>query len=596
MIEKRSLLRADGRAVAVSGVGASGHRVIHGIGPGSPEGPLALGRDTLAPSLHHVRLNKHILLRRGEVDDDILFDDQALLEGAVESTAGGISAAEGVTAGAATGTGSTIAGGAVGAGTVAVVSGAALGTASDGSRPIMPSPTPGFSGANSAPTKMGLSANAIHHGVTVPLPEEGNPGGLKIGDLSMVGADTIGDFGRLSLRICGDAVFFEIREVLGADGVTVVGHDLFYIGPTPNFDQQQYYTIAVEFTNRAPGPSVTLEKTFTIVVTVDGPQASQADDGLLGTSGNDFLGGMASGDIFIGGAGTDVVQLDGAVLPAGGPIRLGFYPGDALQPVLNEATLAEAAPSLDGVLAWGNELFIQAEQIRFMLPGESLWRVFSIESLKTNPLTLPDGFILPQNNPTDPIDLGTHRLLLSSEDDWVMFGDCNGVLDAGAGDDCVATAAAYSVVSGGRGDDWLAAGDLSADAALAINLNTFLLGDFGNDRLVALSGRVDVWGGEGLDFFMLAGAKATLIVHDYDPGLDSILWADVDGLGVYTSTDSDGSITFFYASAGQSLSPSTTHVQGTEVSTALWPEAAVDAIGRFGLSSLTWMTEPWTTV
>lgn len=659
MTKKRCHIRFEDRVLAVLNLGASGIQVVHETKKDLCAAIPVLGADSTTPALNRFRFIKRIPGKNEIHPDSVAVDEWAAgsaehffvdndiqlppsessegpmlyaqAEGATAADVGGgaaiesgstVAEAAGGSAGTVTSTATGVAAGgaAVGVGAVAVADSSKLAAYTTGS---------GITGGIAVPANITLSANFIHDGTTVFTSGESNPSGLRIGSFSLSGSVADVTSIRFNLLQNLDATFFEIRDVLDTDQITVIGHDLYYIGPTSNFNQQPSYSIVVESTDSGSVTPLVYVKTLTIVVTVDAMQAvgwqesrwmsgatlhasdnpdnaltdhplrlqaSSGDDWLLGSAGNDFFGGMASGDTFIGGAGTDVAQLDAAVIPTSGPLRLGFYPSSALQIPTDEPVVTDVSSSFDGVLSWGNEVFIQAEQIRFMLPGDSMWRVFTTEPLKTSHLTFPEEFILAQDNPNDPAYLGAYRLLLSSEDDWVVFGDSNGVLDAGAGNDCVVTTAAFSVVSGGEGDDWLLAGDPAENPVLAANQSTCLLGDTGNDVLVALAGHVDAWGGAGHDTFILAGAKATLTVHDYDPNVDSIVWTDLQGYSVFKSTGSDGSTTFFHSEVNSVLLQSTSVVRGSELSHDWWPQNTVSTISTLSHLPVTWMADSWITV
>lgn len=647
MTKKRSHLRPEDRTTVIANPDLPGIQFAHQIKPYPDAAIFSFGQGSQNLSTNRFRFNKRSTVNYhddpdfviaeewsaqgdeqfsggndvpnllGEFDQDLTRLAQTAAATAADVGSGVVGfAAEAVppiaeAAGAGAGIGTGFAVGAAEVGAVAVVTGATLVAVSDSA---IQAPNLKNNSANNAPTNITLSVNVIRDGTTVPMLAENNSSGVKIGDLFVIDSDSVDHLNRLSLLPGPDAALFEIRAVLGSDQLTVIGHELYYIGPTPDFNQQPSYSIVVESTDSSSVTPLIFAKTLTIVVTIDAIQAvgwqesawvsgatlyafddpttplidqslhvyaSNSDDWLLGSAGNDFFSGMASGDIFIGGAGIDVVQLDTSVVPASGPIRLGFYPSAALQAPPDALIQADALPSLDGVLSWGNEVLIQAEQIRFTLPGESITRVFS---------TFPEELIPLHSDPADPGYLGTYRLQLSSEDDWVVFGDSNGVLDAGPGNDCVISTSVSGILSGGDGNDWLLAGDPTEDFVLAINQSTLLFGDAGNDVLVALAGHVDAWGGVGHDTFVLAKAKATLTVHDYDPSVDSIVWADLEGLEVFKSTNSDGSTTFFYSEVNDSLLQSTPVLQGSALSPDWWPQHPVDTICSLSLSSVTWIT------
>ncbi|MCC7272089.1 MAG: hypothetical protein IT561_05435 [Alphaproteobacteria bacterium] len=151
---------------------------------------------------------------------------------------------------------------------------------------------------------------------------------------------------------------------------------------------------------------------------------------------------------------------------------------------------------------------------------------------------------------------GNDLILAGKGNDIVLGGDGNDTVDAGAGNDVVLGGLGNDIVYGGQGDDLLIGGagdDLlhggKGDDTLqgTVGYDT-LAGDDGDDLLIATDGDAVMLGGSGTNIFHFAPGEATafsgpgrdifvyeegertdVVIHDFDPDHDVLIFLDTAG-------------------------------------------------------------------
>jgi Ca2+-binding RTX toxin-like protein len=227
------------------------------------------------------------------------------------------------------------------------------------------------------------------------------------------------------------------------------------------------------------------------------------DELILAGSGNDVFFGLASGDVFVGEGGEDVVYVDQRTIevtdPVGGKTHfaIAFYPSDVLLGL--DVAAAQIMPLLS---LGGNQAFAQAETL--VIYG-------------------PDGALLHRLSVVIGTD-GLPLLMLDDAANRVVLGVGSDRVDGGAGNDLLLGLAGDDWLSGGAGDDILVAGLSSAERVFGSSGTSTLSGGAGNDTLVALSGTVIARGDAGNDIFAVGGGAydLTFLIEGFVRGVDKL--------------------------------------------------------------------------
>lgn len=319
---------------------------------------------------------------------------------------------------------------------------------------------------NEAPTSV-----AFTNPVTTLAENTAVGGGLKLATLAV----TDDALGANALSLSGaDAAAFEIRTEGAA-------RNLYYVGPSPDFETKAAYVVTVQVNDPAVGGSPDAQRTFTLTIgDVDeggppGPSggATEGDDrgptAIVGTSagetldglgGHDQLFGLGGADTLIGGTGDDEL--------AGGP------GGDVLNggAGVDTAVYSDAAAGVRAELAKAGNNTGEAR-------GDSY---VSIENL-----------------------------LGSAFNDSLVGDNMSNVLTGGDGNDSIVAGGDSDFVFGGRGDD-------------------AIQGNGGTDRIEGGEGNDTLSGGSsGKDYFIYRAAWGNDRITDFEDKVDFI---DLRGLGL----------------------------------------------------------------
>jgi Ca2+-binding RTX toxin-like protein len=242
-------------------------------------------------------------------------------------------------------------------------------------------------------------------------------------------------------------------------------------------------------------------------------------DTVLGLAGDDKLIlvkpiDFESGEAYNGGAGTDVLVLQG-----GGShnLSLGTFVG------IEQVSL-EAVGNVDLTLWGGSETVSITGNATFSGSGGALYL---------------DGNARPGNISVDGTYLGNN--------DTLIGGTGNDTLSAGSGDDSIIGGAGADKIDGGAGLDEISGGDgndtiyggADNDVISGENGNDLIFGEGGNDVLYGDAGNDTLIGGDGDD--LLEGWTGNDLMSG-DAGDDQIVLRD----GVDTASGGDGNDTIIY--------------------------------------------------
>jgi Ca2+-binding RTX toxin-like protein len=138
---------------------------------------------------------------------------------------------------------------------------------------------------------------------------------------------------------------------------------------------------------------------------------------------------------------------------------------------------------------------------------------------------LDDAIIIGRNDPDWHLNVfinagkGNDDIATGGGDDLIVAGDGNDHVDAGAGDDHILAGQGDDEISGDNGNDFLRGGK-GADT---------LIGDAGNDMLLGQGGGHDTLiGGDGRDMFVINGHEDAS-TDDYDSTVDLLLGRKTKG-------------------------------------------------------------------
>jgi Ca2+-binding RTX toxin-like protein len=145
-------------------------------------------------------------------------------------------------------------------------------------------------------------------------------------------------------------------------------------------------------------------------------------------------------------------------------------------------------------------------------------------------------------------DAGNDTLLGGDGDDTLYGGKGDDSLDGGEGNDLLFSRSGNDTLSGGPGDDWLFNSNPDGQ--------TLLSGDAGQDWLINENGDATIVGGEGRDVIDIFFETGNVVLENFEPGIDELLFSSVllqsepprtgytaDGDAVLW-LDNDASITF----------------------------------------------------
>lgn len=292
------------------------------------------------------------------------------------------------------------------------------------------------------------------------------------------------------------------------------------------------------------------------------------NDQLYGGTFNDTLLGGTGVDQLYGGDGTDMLLLSEALDPVAGEIYDGGSGNDTL-----DGTAITTAFSIVGATLVGLEsisgfrggLTISASQLNSFQGSDGIIDTGTITISTAGAIDLSSAAVV-----TDVINLSAagNDLKLATG----LFGQFDGTVNGGAGNDAVTAFVSSDVVlNGGGGDDTLAA-HIGNDRLEGGTGNDSLSAGEGSDTLFGGEGSDSLYGGGGNDSFIFLGNSDLASGEIYDGG------AGVDALDASTVT------------AAANLSALNTTLAGLETIIGFTGGLTVTAAQLNGLTSLTTMT------
>lgn len=250
------------------------------------------------------------------------------------------------------------------------------------------------------------------------------------------------------------------------------------------------------------------------------------NDHLYGGTENDTLLGGTGMDQLYGGAGTDMLLLSAAQDPVAGEIYDGGSGNDTLDGTAITTAFSIVGATLVGlesIFGFRGGLTISASQLNSFQGSDGIIDTGTITISTAGAIDLSSAAVV-----TDVINLSAtgNDLKLSTG----LFGQFDGTVNGGAGNDAVTAFVSSDVVlNGGGGDDTLAA-HIGNDRLEGGTGNDSLSGGEGKDTLFGGEGSDSLYGGVGNDSFIFLGSTDLASGEIYDGG------AGVDTLDASTVT------------------------------------------------------------
>ena len=350
----------------------------------------------------------------------------------------------------------------------------------------------------------------------------------------------------------------EVFTVMSADGRSLTAADF----PLPSLLPLTRFPIVDGATGEMPGPADLPLPSQTPL------QGTDLADALTGTSGDDFVSGLAGNDTLIatpgsdhfdGGAGSDTVSyalLGAAGIDLADPGRnRGSATGHSFAAVENflgssfddDIRLDGAANLLSG--GGGNDTLDGGGGDDTLGGGDGDDQLYGQEGDDlidagpgndgANAGAGDDLVFLGDGNDTasgaagdDTLHGGVGNDLLSGSDgNDVLHGEAGGDLIAGGGgQDFLAGGSGDDTLNGGGGDDTLA-GDGGNDILIGLGGHDLLDGGDGDDTISAGAGDDSLTGGPGADVFVFDRLRAgeTDTLRDFEDGLDRLWLGQIAG-------------------------------------------------------------------